>query len=113
MYFENQYGIRIENLMLVKEAGNGFLEFQTLTLAPIDHNLIDFTMLDDREKKWLKNYHLEVYKKLNFIIILHIYRILIYFILLQLFQLLHYMLILILQFVHSFMYALYEGGFLG
>ena len=56
-YVEGQYGIRIENLVLVvKSKEEGFLEFETLTLVPIDQRLIDFTLLDEEEKLWLKNY---------------------------------------------------------
>ena len=57
-YLENEYGIRIENLILVKKSqNNGFLEFETITLVPIDLNLVDFDLLNDAEKNWLKNYH--------------------------------------------------------
>ena len=60
-YKANQYGIRIENLMLVKEISDDFLGFETLTLAPIDSRLIDFAMLTYPEKKWLKQYHKKIY----------------------------------------------------
>ncbi len=60
-YKENEYGIRIENLMLVKKYNEQFLYFETLTLAPIDQRLIDFSMLTYPEKKWLKDYHQKVY----------------------------------------------------
>jgi len=75
-YLDGEYGIRIENLMLVEEApplapraelrgrdAAKFLHFKTLTLAPIDLNLIDFKMLTRPERKWLCNYHEEVLKK--------------------------------------------------
>lgn len=64
-YYENgKYGIRIENLMLVVKSKNkDFLQFKTLTLAPIDPRLIDFKMLTYPEKKWLYEYHLEIFKK--------------------------------------------------
>ncbi|MDX2083221.1 MAG: aminopeptidase P family protein [Rickettsiales bacterium] len=56
-YLPNQYGIRIENLMVVKKFNEDFLQFKTLTLAPIDAALVDFKMLTYPEKKWLKEYH--------------------------------------------------------
>lgn len=61
-YKESFYGIRIENLMLVeKSTDKGFLSFQTLTLAPFDHNLINFNILSKSEKIWLKNYHQKIF----------------------------------------------------
>ena len=65
-YIPNQYGIRIENIVLVKENKNNkeFLQFETLTLAPIPYNLIDIELLTDSEKKWLSFYHKKVYNSL-------------------------------------------------
>lgn len=65
-YKEGEYGIRIENLVTVidtgkKDAeGKKLLAFQTLTLAPIDRNLIEPALLDDAELKWLNDYHATV-----------------------------------------------------
>jgi Xaa-Pro aminopeptidase len=56
-YKEGEYGIRIENLMLVEKFDEKFLCFKTLTLAPIDLDLVDFKMLTFVEKKWLEEYH--------------------------------------------------------
>lgn len=64
-YEDNNYGIRIENLMYVEEIDDEFLSFKNLTLAPIDVKLIDFKMLTYPEKKWLKNYHQEIYDNLQ------------------------------------------------
>jgi Xaa-Pro aminopeptidase len=65
-YKTGEYGIRIENLVLVEKAKKkGFLKFKTITLAPIDLNLIDFKLLTEAEKSWLINYHQEIYKKLK------------------------------------------------
>lgn len=56
-YKAGEYGIRLENLLLVKPSQyNGFLEFETLTLVPFDESLIDFNMLEAHEKKWLEGY---------------------------------------------------------
>lgn len=66
-YKENHYGIRIENLILVEKTDNNcLLGFRTLTLAPLDPNLINFKLLSLKEKIWLKNYHkniFSIYKK--------------------------------------------------
>ena len=69
IYIKDKYGIRIENLMLCVEDAKVedyglFLKFETLTLCPIDTSLIDISMLNKKEKKWLNNYHKNVYNKL-------------------------------------------------
>ncbi len=60
-YKEGEYGIRIENLLLVERLDEKFLHFKNLTLAPIDPSLIDFKMMTYPERKWLKEYHEEIY----------------------------------------------------
>ncbi|MCF6343390.1 MAG: aminopeptidase P family protein, partial [Devosiaceae bacterium] len=66
-YKQGEYGIRIENLVHVKEStiGENFLEFETLTLAPIDKRLIEQKMLSKSEVKWLNNYHQMVWDRLS------------------------------------------------
>ncbi len=66
-YKEGEYGIRIENLVLVKESGQypDFFEFETLTLAPVDQRLIKVNMLSRDEIEWLDGYHRSVYEKLG------------------------------------------------
>ena len=69
LYKADKYGIRIENLVLcvedgAKEFGN-FLRFDTITLFPIDLNLIAKNLLTKEEKEWLNSYHAEVYEKLS------------------------------------------------
>lgn len=64
-YVENAYGIRIENLVAVEALADGFCQFQTLTLFPIDQNLIDLTLLTSQEKDWLNSYHRKVFEKLS------------------------------------------------
>ncbi len=63
-YEEGKYGIRIENLLFVKKR-NKKLFFENLTLAPIDKDLIDFKLLNKKEKKYLFNYHLLVFSKIS------------------------------------------------
>ena len=68
-YIEGSHGIRIENELLVKEAceteHGKFLEFETITYAPIDLDGIVKTLLTKEEKQQLNEYHLEVYEKLS------------------------------------------------
>jgi Xaa-Pro aminopeptidase len=60
-YLPEKFGIRIENLLRVIDIGDNFLSFETISLAPIDIDLIDFKMLTYPEKKWLKDYHQKVF----------------------------------------------------
>ena len=61
-YKKNKFGIRIENLIYVKKIKNNVV-FENLTMAPIDIDLINFKMLTKEEKKYMHNYHLNVYAK--------------------------------------------------
>jgi len=67
-YKAGSHGIRIENLVFVKEDGmregtqRKMLAFDTITLAPIDARLIEPSLLDAKEIKWLNEYHDTVYK---------------------------------------------------
>ena len=63
-YLQGKYGIRIENLVYIKKENNK-LVFKNLTLAPIDVSLVNFKLLSSQEKKYLRNYHLEVYSKIQ------------------------------------------------
>ena len=61
-YKAGEYGIRIENLVLVvdkKVAGaeKDMLGFDTLTFVPIEPSLIDVAMLSHAELNWLNQYH--------------------------------------------------------
>jgi Xaa-Pro aminopeptidase len=65
-YLTGQYGIRIENLVLVCEpegvpgGQKQLLSFETLTLAPIDRRLVDTSLMSDEEVAWLDAYHARV-----------------------------------------------------
>lgn len=69
IYIENKYGIRTENMILCVEDRitdfGTFYKFETLTLFPIDQNLIDTQLLDEQELAWLNDYHKTVYEKLS------------------------------------------------
>ena len=69
-YKTGEYGIRIENLVLVVErqiegAEKEMLGFETLTFAPIERRLIDAEMLDSEELVWLNCYHAHVLARIG------------------------------------------------
>ena len=65
-YKNNKFGLRIENLLCVKNSKiKDFLEFETLTLAPYRRNLIEVSLLNKNQILWINNYHKNVFKKLN------------------------------------------------
>ena len=64
-YKENEYGIRIENLVVIKENNDKKLYFENISWCPIDLDLIESSMLDQIERNWLNKYHRKVYEKLH------------------------------------------------
>lgn len=72
-YKPGQFGIRIENLVVVEEAPSleggddhrQMLQFRTLTYAPIDRRLIVPDMLTQDERDWLNTYHKECFERLS------------------------------------------------
>ena len=64
-YKQNEYGIRIENLVVVKENHEKKLYFENISWCPIEIDLIEVSMLDKIEKQWLNKYHENVYLKLE------------------------------------------------
>jgi len=70
-YKEGAYGIRIENLIVVQEAApiaggdaRAMLEFETLTLAPIDRRLVVSHDMAAADIAWLNEYHARVAESL-------------------------------------------------
>ena len=63
-YKKGHFGIRIENLVYIKKINKKLL-FENLTLAPIEKDLINFKILNNKEKKYLNKYHKKVYMTLN------------------------------------------------
>ena len=67
-YKTGAFGIRIENLVTVQQASlpasseRDMLCFETLTLAPIDANLIAVDLLTNPERDWLNRYHARVFE---------------------------------------------------
>jgi Xaa-Pro aminopeptidase len=69
LYRTDQYGVRTENMMVVVPAQTTefgqFLKFETLTLCPIDQELIDLEIMTPAEIDWINNYHQKVYDKIS------------------------------------------------
>jgi Xaa-Pro aminopeptidase len=70
-YLQGKYGIRIENLLVVKpatkikNADRAMLSFETLSFAPIEKRLIDTALLTRAELQWIDSYHALVVQKLE------------------------------------------------
>ncbi|KAK6143916.1 hypothetical protein DH2020_024264 [Rehmannia glutinosa] len=71
-YEDHAFGIRIENLLYVKEAntpnrfgGLEYLGFEKLTFFPIQAKLVDLSLLSATEIDWLNDYHKEVWEKVS------------------------------------------------
>ena len=66
-YKENHFGIRIENLIFVNKKKELF--FENLTLSPIEKDLVNYKLLNKKERNYLDTYHLDIlskyYKYLN------------------------------------------------
>ena len=69
-YKTGEFGIRIENLVVVSEPKDvggerPMMEFETITLAPIDLDLVEPALLTDSERAWLNAYHARVRETLS------------------------------------------------
>lgn len=70
VYKGGKYGIRTENVVVVDEDietayGGKFMKFEVLSYVPIDLEAVDVEMFTEKERKWLNDYHKEVYSKLS------------------------------------------------
>ncbi|HSO77225.1 MAG TPA: aminopeptidase P family protein [Bacteroidales bacterium] len=69
IYRPGEYGFRTENLILcvddVTTDHGTFLKFETVTHCYIDTSLIETSLLDERELKWLNDYHSNVFRTLS------------------------------------------------
>lgn len=71
-YEDGSFGIRIENILIAVASntqynfdGGKFLQFEHITYVPLDKNLIDVSMLTEKEKTWINNYHSECLSKVG------------------------------------------------
>lgn len=69
VYIEGAYGIRTENELLckkgVKNEYGQFMEFETITYAPIDLDAIDPNLMTEEQRAVLNEYHKKVYEVLS------------------------------------------------
>ncbi|MDC1113707.1 M24 family metallopeptidase [Candidatus Pelagibacter ubique] len=63
-YKKNHFGIRIENLIYAKKTKRSF-NFENLTLAPLEKDLINYELLNKIEKNYLFKYHLNIYSEFS------------------------------------------------
>ena len=63
-YKEKHFGVRLENMMMVKKEKNKKY-FESLTLVPFDKNGLNTKLLSKNEVKWINDYHKKVFKTLN------------------------------------------------
>ncbi|MBE5963656.1 MAG: aminopeptidase P family protein [Lachnospira sp.] len=69
VYFEDEFGIRIENEIIakkhIKNEYGQFMAFETLTLVPFDLDAIDYSLLSKKEIDMINKYHKRVYDELS------------------------------------------------
>lgn len=69
LYFEGEFGVRTENMLLCVEDEKNqygrFLRFEFLTFAPIDLDGIDLEFMNAEDIRRLNEYHKEVYEKIS------------------------------------------------
>ena len=63
-YKQGKFGIRIENLIYALKVGKKLI-FKNLTLVPIEKDMINFKLLNKKERDYIFKYHIEVYSKLS------------------------------------------------
>jgi Xaa-Pro aminopeptidase len=71
-YKDGEFGIRIENIVIVKEVetphqygDRPYYGFEHVTMVPLERRLIDMSLLSEKEKQWVNNYHAEVWEKIS------------------------------------------------
>jgi Xaa-Pro aminopeptidase len=63
-YVEGQFGLRIENLYVTKNINNS-LKLKNITLVPYDLDLVNFQLITNFERNYIKKFHTEIYKTLK------------------------------------------------
>ncbi|TFY78231.1 hypothetical protein EWM64_g5781 [Hericium alpestre] len=71
-YADGRFGIRLENVVIVRDAqtpnnfgGKGYLNFERVTMCPLHKKLVDLSLLSVGEREWLDAYHKEVWEKVS------------------------------------------------
>lgn len=69
VYLEGKFGIRTENELVArlgtKNEYGQFMYFENLTYVPVDLDAVDPSQMTDAEKKYLNNYHADIYEKIS------------------------------------------------
>ena len=69
IYLEGKFGIRTENELICRKGEKNeygqFMYFENLTYVPIDLDAIDPAQMSEREKRYLNEYHANVYEKVS------------------------------------------------
>ena len=69
IYFEGEFGIRLENELLCCEGTNNeygqFMNFESITFVPFDLDAIEPSIMTEQDKKLLNDYHKEVFEKIS------------------------------------------------
>lgn len=69
IYLEGKFGIRTENELICRKGEKNeygqFMYFENLTYVPIDLDAIDPDQMSEREKRYLNEYHANVYEKVS------------------------------------------------
>lgn len=69
VYIEGSHGVRTENLVVCKKAEKNeygqFMEFEFLTMVPIDLEALDSSIMEERDIKLLNDYHKTVYETIS------------------------------------------------
>ncbi|NCU47207.1 MAG: M24 family metallopeptidase, partial [Candidatus Fonsibacter lacus] len=60
-YKENNFGIRIENLIYCEKINNNHSKFINLTMVPIDKDCINNKLFNKNEINWINNYHQKIF----------------------------------------------------
>ena len=66
-YLEGSYGIRIENVVVVRKhrQHENYMQFETISLYPIDLELADEKLLTSKEKAWINKYNEKCFQKIS------------------------------------------------
>lgn len=60
-YKPEHFGVRLENMMIVKRIDKFFIGFDIISLIPFEPKFICYSLLSDQEKTWINEYHRSIY----------------------------------------------------
>ena len=66
LYWEGQFGIRIENVLLINKCENKeFYKFENLSMVPYNIDLIDINLLNDEDIQYINQYHKKIWENIG------------------------------------------------